>query len=60
MGMRGPAAQPRPAAAHPGWALLGNGTGTHLAWMLLGCPAVRVRRATRPHPFKASPGMGPR
>lgn len=35
------------------------GTRTHLALMLLGCPAVRVRGATRPHPFKASPGKRP-
>lgn len=35
------------------------GTRTHLALMLLGCPAVRVRGTTRPHPFKASPGKRP-
>lgn len=44
----------------PGWVQQARlGTGTHLALMPLGCPAVRVRGATRPHPFKASPGKGP-
>ncbi|KAA8578109.1 hypothetical protein FQN60_000103 [Etheostoma spectabile] len=35
------------------------GQGLTFALIPLGCPAVRVRWTSRPHPFKASPGKGP-